>query len=47
MDYLVIGTGLTGAVIARKLSDQGHKVTIWESSVILAAICMTIKMNKA
>ena len=30
MDYLVIGAGLTGAVIARKLADHGHKVTIWE-----------------
>ncbi|SDP06206.1 UDP-galactopyranose mutase [Selenomonas ruminantium] len=30
MDYLVIGSGLTGAVIARKLVDHGHKVTIWE-----------------
>ena len=30
MDYLVIGAGLTGAVIARKLADYGHKVMIWE-----------------
>ena len=30
MDYLVIGAGLTGAVIARKLADHGNKVMIWE-----------------
>lgn len=30
MDALVIGCGLSGAVIARHLADQGKKVTIWE-----------------
>ncbi|WP_197020754.1 FAD-dependent oxidoreductase [Selenomonas sp. AE3005] len=30
MEYLVVGAGLSGAVIARKLADNGHKVTIWE-----------------
>ena len=30
MDYLIVGCGLTGAVIARHLAEQGKKVTIWE-----------------
>lgn len=30
MDYLVIGCGLSGAVIARYLADKHYKVTIWE-----------------
>lgn len=30
MDVLVIGCGLSGAVIARQLAEQGHSVTIWE-----------------
>ena len=30
MDILVIGCGLCGGVIARHLTEQGKKVTIWE-----------------
>lgn len=30
MDCLVIGCGLSGAVIARELAERGKKVTIWE-----------------
>ena len=30
MDYLVIGCGLSGAVVARHLAEQGRQVTIWE-----------------
>lgn len=30
MDCLIIGCGLTGAVIARELAEQGRRVTIWE-----------------
>lgn len=29
-DYLVIGCGLSGSVIARHLAERGKKVTIWE-----------------
>lgn len=29
-DYLVVGCGLSGAVIARHLAEKGKKVTIWE-----------------
>ena len=30
MEYLVVGCGLSGAVIARHLAEKGKKVTIWE-----------------
>lgn len=30
MEYLIIGCGLTGSVIARHLADQGHQVSILE-----------------
>lgn len=30
MDFLVIGCGLTGSVIARHLAEQGKQVVIWE-----------------
>ena len=30
MDYLVIGCGLSGAVVARHLVERGRQVTIWE-----------------
>ena len=30
MDCLVIGCGLTGAVIARRMAEQGKKIAIWE-----------------
>ncbi|MEY8232652.1 NAD(P)-binding protein [Oscillospiraceae bacterium 50-16] len=30
MNYLVVGCGLTGSVIARELADRGKKVEIWE-----------------
>ena len=29
-DYLVVGCGLSGAVVARHLAQQGKQVTIWE-----------------
>ena len=29
-DFLVVGCGLSGAVIARHLAQQGKQVTIWE-----------------
>ena len=30
MDYLIIGAGLSGSVIARQLAETGSRVTIWE-----------------
>ena len=30
MDLLIVGCGLTGAVIARQLAERGKKVQIWE-----------------
>lgn len=30
MNYLIIGCGLCGAVIARELAEKGHSVEIWE-----------------
>lgn len=30
MDYLIIGCGLSGAVIARHLAEQGKTIAIWE-----------------
>lgn len=30
MDYLVVGAGLCGCVIARELAERGKKVTLWE-----------------
>ena len=30
MDTLIVGCGLTGAVIARHLAEQGKRVEVWE-----------------
>ena len=30
MEYLVIGAGLSGSVVARQLAEAGHKVEIWD-----------------
>ena len=30
MEFLIIGAGLSGSVIARELAEYGHKVIIWE-----------------
>ena len=30
MEYLVVGCGLSGAVVARHLAERGHRVMIWE-----------------
>ena len=30
MEILIIGAGLSGAVIARELAERDHKVTIWD-----------------
>ena len=29
-EYLIVGCGLTGAVIGRELAEVGYKVTIWD-----------------
>ena len=30
MDIIIIGCGLSGAVIARELAEAGHHIQIWE-----------------
>ena len=30
MEFLIVGCGLTGSVIARYLAEKGHQLTIWE-----------------
>lgn len=30
MDCLIVGCGLSGAVIARHLAEQGRQVVVWE-----------------
>lgn len=30
MNYLIIGCGLCGAVIARELVEKGHSIEIWD-----------------
>lgn len=39
--YLVVGAGLTGAVIARELAEAGHRVTVLEERKHLAGHCHT------
>ena len=41
-DTLIVGCGLSGAVIARHLAEKGKKVEIWNAGIISAAICTTI-----
>lgn len=40
-NILVVGAGLTGAVIARELAQQGYKVTVVESRSYVAGNCFT------
>ena len=30
MEILIVGAGLSGAVVARQLAEHGHKITIWD-----------------
>ena len=42
MGYLVIGAGLTGAVIARELAENGHHVTVYEAARKPGGMCRTL-----
>lgn len=43
MKFLIVGAGLTGAVIARLLADNGHKCEILEEADHIAGNCHTKK----
>ena len=41
MKFLIVGAGLTGAVIARILADEGHKCLVLEEADFVAGNCHT------
>lgn len=41
MKFLVVGCGLTGAVISRHLADAGHCITIIDQRSHIAGNCHT------
>ncbi|MEL6570444.1 MAG: UDP-galactopyranose mutase [Pseudomonadota bacterium] len=43
MHILLVGAGLSGAVIGRKLAEAGHKITIFESRDHVAGNCHTAR----
>lgn len=45
MHYLIVGTGLYGSVVARKLAEQGDKVTIIDKRTHIGGNCYTEMMN--
>lgn len=46
MELLVVGCGLTGAVIAREMAEKGKNVLLLERrDPMWAEICMTLKTN--
>lgn len=41
MDFLIVGAGLTGAVIARELACKGHNITLIDQRDHIAGNCHT------
>jgi len=41
MNFLNVGAGLSGAVLARGLADEGHRVTVIDSRSHVAGNCHT------
>lgn len=46
MKFAIVGAGFTGAVIANKLAEQGHQITVFDSRPHLAGNCYTERDKK-
>jgi protoporphyrinogen oxidase len=45
MRIAIIGTGITGLVAARELSNKGHSVTIFEQSAVVGGLAQTLSVQ--
>ncbi len=43
MNFLIVGAGFTGAVIARELAQQGHQITAIDQRSHIAGNCHTLR----
>ena len=43
MNFLIVGAGFTGAVIARELAQQGHQITVIDQRSHIAGNCHTLR----
>ena len=46
IDFLIIGSGLCGSVIARELTDKGHKCVVLEQRPVIGGNIRTEKMDE-
>lgn len=43
MNFLIVGAGFTGAVIARELAQHGHQITVIDQRSHIAGNCHTFR----
>ena len=45
IDYLIIGAGITGITLSKKLKEKGYNVLVLEAQKVAGGLCRTENIN--